>query len=341
MAAALRDQARVLIIRMSALGDIIFALETLASLKAERPDVTVDFLVEDRFASLLEGHPQLGEVLVFPRRTKWAIPAQLWRLRRHRYDAVLDLHGNLKSSLQVLCSRARWKLGFPSPVAREGSQHCYHRQVPLPEPLPHRAERGLFLLRELGLRGEPRPPLVPVQTDIPDCWAGREGTRVVLHPGTSAFAAFKRWPLDRFVRLAACLAAEGCAVGVSHGSDEGWMVDKIRSTVPQAFSVGANLHLQGLAAVLRGADVVVAADTGPLHIATAVGTRVVALFGPKEVRWFGPRGQGHAVLHHDVPCRPCRRRRCASAQCVLGLAVETVADAVRETVGARAGVPTR
>lgn len=318
-------------IRMSALGDVIFALETLASLKAERPDVEVDFLVEDRFAGLLQGHPQLADVLVFPRRTRWAIPGQLWRLRRQKYDVLLDLHGNLKSSLQVLCSRARLKLGFARPVAREGSQRFYHRQVRVPEPLPHRAERGLLLLRELGLSGKPHPPVIPVRTDVPDCWAGKQGKRVVLHPGTSEFAAFKRWPLDRYVELARRLLDHGCAVGLSHGPEERWMVEKIRAETPKAFSVGGDLGLRGLAAVLRDADVVVAADTGPLHIAAAMGTPVVALFGPKKISWFGPRGEGHRVLYHDVPCRPCLRRRCASAQCVLGLPVETVVTAILET----------
>lgn len=333
MAVPLPDKARVLVIRMSALGDIIFALEAVASLKAERPDVIVDFLVEDRFAGLLEGHPHLQDVLVFPRRSKWAIPAQLWRLRRRQYDVVLDLHGNLKSSLQVFCSRGRLKLGFESPVAREGSRFCYHRRVKVPEPLPHRAERGLFLLKELGLEARRRPPVIPLRTDIGDRWAGHPGTRVVLHPGTSEFAAFKRWPLDRFIRLAGRLVQQGCAVGLSHGPGEGWMAESIRSEVPEAFSLGTDLGLRGLAAVLEDADVMVAADTGPLHIAAAVGTRVVALFGPKEVSWFGPRGEGHAVLYHDVPCRPCLRRRCVSAQCVLGLKVEQVEEQVLATAG--------
>ena len=146
--------------------------------------------------------------------------------------------------------------------------------------------------------------------------------------------AFKRWPLERFARLAGQLVDHDCAVGLSHGPDERWMAEKIRAEVPEAFSVGGDLGLSGLAAVLRDADVVVAADTGPLHIATAMGTPVVALFGPKEVRWFGPRGEGHAVLYHDVPCRPCLRRRCASAQCVLGLTVATVLDAALQTAAA-------
>ena len=114
------------------------------------------------------------------------------------------------------------------------------------------------------------------------------------------------------------------------------MVDKIRAVAPQAFAVSGDLGLGGLATVLRDADVMVAADTGPLHIAAAVGTPVVALFGPKKIGWFGPRGEGHAVLYHDVPCRPCQRRRCPSAQCVLGLGVETVEAAVLERTSAAA-----
>ena len=180
---------------------------------------------------------------MFPRKTRWAVPGQLWRLRRQKYDVVLDLHGNLKSSMQVLCSRAVLKLGFHSPVAREGSQHLYHRRVRLPEVLPHRAERGLFLLRELGLRGEPQPPVIAVRTDVPDCWAEHAGKRILLHPGTSEFAAFKRWPLDRYAELAKRLLDHGCAVGLSHGPKERWMVDKIRAVAPRAFAVSGDLGL--------------------------------------------------------------------------------------------------
>jgi ADP-heptose:LPS heptosyltransferase len=91
---------------------------------------------------------------------------------------------------------------------------------------------------------------------------------------------------------------------------------------------GKELGLPRMIASYAAARVVVAADTGPLHLAAAVGTRVVALFGPKDARLYGPRGEGHAVLFRDVPCRPCTRRDCPSPQCVLGVSVDQAVTAV-------------
>ena len=329
----LPPNARVLMIRMSALGDIIFALETLSTLKAERPDVRVDFLVEDRFAATLQGHPMIEELIVVPRRNPLGIPRQLWRLRRVRYDVLLDLHGILKSSIQVLFARARLKIGYAAPGSREGAAFAYHRRVVLDHPERHRAECGQFLLRELGLTGPPQRAELPDTAAAPDVFGDRTGTKVILHPGTSAFATFKRWPIDRFAALAQQLAAAGMPVAVSYGPGETELFEAVHRAAPDVIEVdGRRLGLGGLVAALRQADVVVAADTGPLHMATAVGTRVVALFGPKDTQRYGPRGEDHAVLFHDVPCRPCRRRSCASPQCVLGIEVDEVVARVLQTV---------
>ena len=151
-------------------------------------------------------------------------------------------------------------------------------------------------------------------------------------PGTSAFATFKRWPVARFAQLAQRLTSRGLGVVVSHSPGEEALVAPITQAAPSARSIdGRQLGLRGLAGVLAAADLVVAADTGPLHIASALGTRVVALFGPKDARRYGPRafdGRSHEVLAAEVPCRPCTRRDCASPQCVLGLDVDTVEAAV-------------
>src|SRR5688572_19750343 len=133
---------RALVVRLSALGDVLFALETVAALKHERPDVRIDFLVEDRFRSLLDEHPQLDGVLVYPRRRLTAIPASLWALRRRRYDVVLDVHGILKSAMHVLAARATHKVGAAAKASREGAARAYSLVVPMPSPVPHRAEIG-------------------------------------------------------------------------------------------------------------------------------------------------------------------------------------------------------
>jgi heptosyltransferase-1 len=329
----------VLVIRLSALGDVLFALETVAALHRERPDVAIDFLVEDRFAGLLEGHPHLREILVYPRRRKPAIPGSLLRLRRRRYDVALDLHGILKSAMHLLALRATHKIAAGPPAAREGSHRVASLVVPMPDPLPHRADIGHRLLAAIGLSGEPAAPALGVVEPPAGLLAGLPRPLVVLHPGTSAFAAFKRWPAERFAELAARLTARGLGVAVSHGPGEEPLVAEVRAKAPAVRALdGRQLGLRGLAGVLQQADVVVAADTGPLHIAAAVGARCVALFGPKEVARYGPRshgGRSHAVLFHPTPCRPCARRDCVTPQCVLGIAVDDVERAVLRWCGAQ------
>jgi lipopolysaccharide heptosyltransferase I len=322
-------------VRLSALGDVIFALETLSTLKTERPDVRVDFLVEDRFASILEGHPMIEDLIVFPRHRWRRVFQHLRRLRRTRYDVLLDLHGILKSSIQAWIARADYKVGYAAPVAREGASFAYHRRVVVPNPAAHRAECGLHLLAALGLAAAPQPAVLPRRADVPDVFAGREGTRVILHPGTSAFATFKRWPAARFAALARQLLDAGLPVAVSYGPGERALFDTVRATAPEVIGIdGKAIGLGSLADVLRQADVVVAADTGPLHIAAAAGTRVVALFGPKDTERYGPRGEHHTALSHPVPCRPCRRRTCASPQCVLGIEVDAVMAQILQTAPA-------
>ena len=322
----------VLVVRLSALGDVLFALETVAALREERPDVQIDFLVEDRFRALLADHPQLRSVLVYPRRDKLAIPGSLWRLRRQRYDVVFDVHGILKSTLHVVCARATHKVGPAAPASREGAARGYSLVVPMGPPIPHRADIGHRLLAAIGLSGRPRPPVLATPPAPPALLDGTRAPRVFLHPGTSAFAAFKRWPADRFAALAAALGTRGLDVLVGFGPGERPLAEPVLAATPRARAVdGGQLGLLGMAGVMRQCAVVVAADTGPLHLGAATGARCVALFGPKDHTRYGPRAHGmppHEVLWHDVPCRPCTLRTCVSPQCVLGIPVERVLAAV-------------
>ncbi|MFK7742426.1 MAG: glycosyltransferase family 9 protein [Planctomycetota bacterium] len=327
------DGGSVLVVRLSALGDVLFALETVAALRRERPDVAIDFLVEDRFRSLLDDHPQIRDVIVYPRRTRLAIPGSLWRLRKRRYDVVFDVHGIQKSALHVLCAKATSKVGPGAPASREGAAFAYRTTVPMPTPPPHRADIGHRLLRAVGLSGEPAAPVVATQTPPPELLADLPRPRVLLHPGTSAFAAFKRWPPECFAELAQRLEARGVALLVAFGPGERELAQPALTAAASARAVdGQQLGLAGLAGVMEQCDVVVAADTGPLHLAAATGAHCVAIFGPKNPARYGPRAHGsvqHELVYHDVPCRPCRRRNCVTPQCVLGVQIDDVEQAVR------------
>ena len=330
---SLPADARVLMIRLSALGDVIFALESLSSLKHERPDLRVDFLIEDRFASILEGHPLVHRLIVMPRKNLWKVPSYLRTLRSVRYDVVIDLHGLLKSSIHVLLARSPRKIGYAKPGSREGAAFAYHERVQLPSPIPHRAEQGNHLLRALGMTGTRKAAELPTNNHLPEIFPDSSQPKVILHPGTSAFAAFKRWPIEKFVALGQGLRARHISIAMSYGPDESELFHTAKAAIPDLIEIdGTNLGLAGLGQAMQQADVVVAADTGPLHIAASVGTRVVALFGPKDSNRYGPRGEGHRILYHDVPCRPCKLRTCISPQCVLGIHVAKVESAVTELI---------
>ena len=323
---------RILIIRLSALGDILFSLETVAALRRERPDVAIDFLVEDRFQKLLENHPQIDRVIVYPRRDRLRIPGSLLKLRRQRYDVALDLHGIQKSAMHMLFARARYKVGPSAPASREGAAFAYNKTVRMPTPAPHRAAIGHMLLKSIGLSGKPAAPAIATTEPPISLLEGLPNPRVLLHPGTSSFAAFKRWPSERFAELAQRLSARGIGVVVGYGPGEQELAAPTLSAAPKSRAAdGARLGLSGLAGTMQHCDVVVAADTGPLHLAAAVGTPCVAIFGPKDQNRYGPRNHQtvqHELVIHNVPCRPCKRRSCATPQCVLGIDVDTVEAAV-------------
>lgn len=327
---------RVLIVRLSALGDVLFALETVAALRRDRPDVTIDFLVEDRFAKLLEGHPQIDRVIIYPRTQRSRIPGALWRLRRTRYDVALDLHGIQKSAMHLLACRARAKVGPAPPTSREGAALSYSKVVRVDT--PHRADVGHALLAAIGLSGEPCAPTIATRPPTPDLLADLPRPLVMLHPGTSSFAAFKRWPAERFAELATRLEARGLGVVVGFGPSERALAEPALTAAPKSRAVdGAVLGLAGLAGLMAECEVVVAADTGPLHLAAVVGARCVAVFGPKDPVRYAPRAHAerrHEILFRDVPCRPCKRRTCASPQCVLGVDVDAVEQAVLRQLGA-------
>jgi len=344
--------ARYLFLRLSALGDVVFALEALSALKQQEPDATVDWLVEDKASGLVTGHPWIDEVLVFrrklvsaalPRPWRWpSLFAELWRhfrrLRRHRYDAVLDLHGNLKSGLHLWLSRATRKLGFAPPVAREGAHWFANEHVDVGELPVHRADQGLVMVGRLlsGDRIHVARPLIPVCEHARSrALALLDGAPqlVALAPGTSSFASFKRWPITGFGELAAQLVAQGRTVVVCTGPDEEDLAEPLLNIAGVRWFDGGEHGLAVYLEVLREAAVLVAADSGPLHMAQAVGTDVVGLFGPKDPARYGPRLATSVVLRYPVPCAPCGLRACDAPLCVRAIPVAVVADAVERIMG--------
>ena len=354
--------ARILLVRLSAIGDVLNALPVLSALRGRFPEAHIDWVIEDRSADLLADRPDMDHVIEYPRkrlsRGLRGRPDQvvrtttqfLRRLRETRYDVALDLQGNLKSGAIARAARAGLRYGLDRSVSRESNHLFSDRRWAPPPGVQHRVDLGLGLAS--ALVGAPLPyvpPGFPVskakQTDASALLteAGLEpGRYVVLHPGTSGFGAFKRWPPERFGALAAKLGADGQAVCVTHGPGERDLALEVaRSAGPPSggpvVAVVGPSSLGALAEVIRGARLFVGADTGPLHLAGLVETPLIGLFGPKAPAVYGPYGRLPdgtpgvltTLVQDDVACRPCALRRCADPLCMRTLAPERVHAAAR------------
>ncbi len=344
---------RILLVKPSALGDVIHTLPVAATLRRRYPNIRLDWLVEEEAADLVRGHPAVAEVVVSGRRRwlrQFRNPVQIPRtlgevgrfavdLRRRRYDAVLDLQGLFKSALYVLATGASIRVGFAE--GREGAPRVLnHRVVAPPQPV-HAVERYLALAAAVDATEPVREFHIALGPE--DLAAARSRftaiprPRVVLHP--AARWRTKLWEVERWRELTASLLAEGMGV-ILTGSrqDEALAARIVNGLSPPPQSLVGRLTLKELVAVLRDVELMITVDSGPMHIAAAVGTPVVALFGPTDPLRTGPLGPG-TVLRRELPCSPCLRLRCQIAdtyRCMRDLGVAEVLETVRSLLRARA-----
>jgi heptosyltransferase-1 len=343
---------RVLVVKASALGDVVHALPVLAWLKNADPRMEIDWLVEESFATLLDGHPLLRRVHRIATRS-WR--RQGWRaafreslrvirsLRGERYDVALDLQGNSKSGLFTLLSGAPRRYGFARDGVREWPNLlATNQRVKLSPADYHISERSLAVARAAFPAGESHlcagPLPIPAETagQIENRLAafGVHGRMVVLHYGTTWTT--KLWPLASWQELVRRLGERGDLTPVlTWGSaEELAVVEQLRSACDNVAVVWPRGTLLELAALLARADLVVGGDTGPVHIAAAVGTPTVSFYRVTDARRNGPRGDRHICLQSPLECSPCLCKSCDRDQeCGLSIPVSTVIAAVDQLLG--------
>jgi heptosyltransferase I len=327
------EPKRILIVKPSALGDIVHTLPFLHLLRQRFETAEISWLVVPAFASLLEKHPLLDHVLLFERRRF----ANMWRdasaakgllnfalsLKRQQFDLVIDLQGLLRSGWITWQTRARTRVGFA--YAREGATAFYTHRVPTHNPERHAVERYLDVAEALGCGREP----AVFDFDVPAIARERVSQLVprepyaVLLPGTNW--ATKRWPADRFASLVAPIEQQlGLRCVVAGGNDV--------LAMPFGDSVvnlAGKTDLKELVALLEGASLVIANDSGPMHIAAALNRPLVTIFGPTSAVRTGPYGRPDTVLQLDLACRPCYSRSCVHTSCMQWIEVEHVMHAAR------------
>jgi heptosyltransferase-2 len=308
---------RILVVRFSSLGDVLLTTPLIRALRARHPDATLAALTSRACAPLFAGNPRLDEVLALE--PGESLPALARRLRRRRFTHLLDLHGSLRSRVLRLLVPGRWR-GF-DPRRGPRRELIRHKRDIYPDRLPV-AERYFEAARDLGVEPDGKPAeffASPRALAAVDEWLGGADTGrglVALAPG--AAHPTKRWPLAHWERLAASLARQGWLVAVLGGPEDAVAADVVaRAAGERGRNAAGRFDLQGAGALLARARVAVAGDTGLMHLATAVGAPVVALFGP-TVEQFGffPYRARAVVLERDLPCRPCSSK--GGRACPLG-----------------------
>lgn len=338
---ALDGIRRLLLVKPSALGDVVHALPVAATLHRRYPAVELDWLIEEEAADIVRGHPAVSRLVVsgrrrwfrqlgHPRQARQAVRemAAFGRaLRAARYDAVLDLQGLCKSALYTLATGAPIRVGFAE--AREGASRILtHRVIAPPQPV-HAVERYLAMAEAVGATETVREFSIAVAAEDMASVAGRlEGLpwpRVVLHP--LARWPTKLWEPARWRELAERLLREGTGVIFVGGRGDTEAVEALRAGLaPAPANLAGQLSLKQLAALLAQVSLTICVDSGPMHMAAALGTPVLALFGSTDPRRTGPLGPG-IVLRRELPCSPCLCRRCRIAdtlRCMRDLGVDEV-----------------
>lgn len=342
MSDLLAPGARVLIVRLGALGDIVHALPVLAALTAARPDVRVDWLVDARYAGVLGLVDGLARRVVVrapdeggdESSVRFAGTSGMVRvfgyLRRQGYAAALDLQGLIKSAVFARGSGAARVLGFERAALREpAAAWAYHLQVPADD-RGHVVHKNLAMLAPLGVAADAirfpwrEAPSAVAATVLSDPRVTAAGGFVLINPG--AAWENKRWPPERFGALAAALAARhGLPSVVTWGPGEEARAAAVVAAAGGHGVVSPPTALHDLLALARAARLCVSGDTGPLHLAASVGTPIVGLFGPTRPERNGPWDPADRVVSRAAECVCFHKRRCLrGAACIDRIDVDEV-----------------
>ncbi|MEA3414642.1 MAG: lipopolysaccharide heptosyltransferase II [Thermodesulfobacteriota bacterium] len=344
----------ILIVKLSAIGDVIHTLPALNAIRKQYPDAHITWLVEEAAYSVIKGHKALDRIIVSKRKT-WLkglagsscvknfreVCSFVKHLRDTRYDIILDFQALLKSGVLIGLASGGRKIGFD-----KGMQHQEYSYIFLNERIKpvdmevHALIRGMMLLEPLGIQSREVVFNVPVSDQdrnaandlLMHCGIKTSELLVAINP--MAKWETKLWDNLKFANLADRLVKQANADVFFTGAQEDseTIEDIISNMKAMAANLSGKTDLKTLAALYEKTSIVVSTDTGPMHLAAAVGTPVVALFGPTAPWRTGPFGEGHKIIRADIECSPCFKRQCNTIDCMKQITVEQVFDAAMSAI---------
>ena len=346
----LNNPGNILVVRLGAMGDIIHVMPAVKNLRMAFPSARIAWLVEDKYKDLVEVLPDVNEVIAFPRR-QWQsyikhpqkyfklaleIRAFLKKIRKREYDVVFDFHGNLKSGLLTFMSNTKLRVGFSRGYCKEFNFIFTNYRVTPPQKKMNRIEKYLSLLWGSGIEAEYQRPVFSIsesdriyinnfiqQNNI------NQKRIAIIHPGTSLFGKFKRWPAENYATLADLLIQKfGYAVIFTWGNNEYKIVTEITSLMQNKAIIACKTSIKQLIALLQRSHLFLGGDTGPTHLASCIGIPTVAIFGSKDPVVYAPYGENVVIVRKEIPCSPCEKRTCDHITCITSITPEDVLIAV-------------
>jgi heptosyltransferase I len=336
---------KILILKPSSLGDVVHALPVLRCLRRHLPASEIWWWIDTRLAPLLDGDPDLTGLVLFDRK-RWASPASwpaLWRSlraqRRKRFDWVIDLQSLARSGVFGWLANGRFTIGLDD--AREGAPCFYDELVPRPSPQTHAVDWYLAVLSRLRVPVrwdfDWLPAHLPTAASVRRRWDVDGRRWIALLPGARWLN--KRWPVDYFAELVRQATSQDPQLGfvVLGDATDRDLGPRIAAAAPaQCLDLTGQTALAELVEWVRLSEFVISNDTGPMHIAAALGKRVLGLFGPTNPHRTGPYGPQHRTLQHSLACVPCMKDSCAHVrplECLRGITPAEVAGQMQAWLG--------
>jgi lipopolysaccharide heptosyltransferase II len=379
----LRPTAHILVIKLAGIGDLLLATPALRALRESYPLATIDLLVTPASAGLLDGWEIIDHIIVLdkylfdypkqiithPQNLSRLLP--LWQaLQEGHYDAVLLMHhltlpfGRIKYQMLMRATGARWRVGLDN-------GHGWFLNVKVRDDgfgAMHEAEYAMAVAEAVGAQVQDKRLSLPITEEERQqaraLLYGEAGASdvphpiIAMHPGSGGYSTARRWPPERFAQLADLLYQEfGGQVLLVGGPEEVELHQQILQTMQSAMparSLAGQGNIHVAAAVLEQADLFIGNDAGLMHVASAVGTPVVAIFGLTNYKAWGPytgtedttQATRATIVHLDLPCMPCFYRGhdlgtpegCATRDCLTRLSVQQVAAAARKMLQSRQNI---
>ncbi len=339
---------KILIVKMSAIGDVIHTLPALNALRNHFPKAHITWLVESAAADIVKGHKALDRVIVSQRKV-WVkklfsssclhaakdIINFIKELRDSQYDMIIDFQGLLKSGVMVMLAKGKIKAGFDKGMQHAEESHLfYNKKIPPVSMEIHALKRGLMLIESLGVPYNKVDYKLAVskedQSQIEKLLllngVATDEKIICLNP--EATWETKLWDKAKFAQLADKINNKfNIRIIFTGGPSDFHMISEIISmTKTDCLNFAGLTTLKTLAALYQRTQILVTTDTGPMHLGAAAGTKVVAIFGSTAPWRTGPYGSGHSIVRTELECSPCFKRECKNKYCMDKISVDQVME---------------